>query len=208
LYCAGGRARSDTVKEFLLVTLCYLIGSIPISYIISRQFGRVDIRKRGSGNVGATNVLRSVGLPLAVLAATGDILKGVFAAWIALTMGGGIFLVLCPLAAVVGHCYPVFLRFRGGKGVATSAGALVILIPYAILYLFFAFVGVIVITRMVSLGSLTAAVFIPFLTMFLYPQERFIIFLTFLLAVLVIYRHKDNIKRVINGTEPRIGERA
>lgn len=195
------------MKEFLLVTLCYLIGSIPFSYIISRQFGKVDIRKRGSGNVGATNVLRSVGLPLALLAAVGDILKGVAAAWLATAMGGGILLILCPLAAVIGHCYPVFLRFRGGKGVATSAGALLVLVPYAILYLFFAFVAVIVIFRMVSLGSLTAALIIPFLTIFLYPQDRFIIILTFLLAVLVIYRHKDNIKRLINGTEPRIGER-
>ena len=196
------------MKEFLLVTLCYLIGSIPFSYIISRYMGRVDIRKRGSGNVGATNVLRSVGLPLAILAVLGDILKGVFAAWIATAMGGGGLLLLCPLAAVIGHCYPIYLKFKGGKGVATSAGALVFLIPYVILGLFVAFVTVIVIFRMVSLGSLTAAVLIPFVTYFLYPQERFIIILTLLLAVLVIYRHKDNIKRVINGTEPRIGERA
>lgn len=196
------------MKEFLLVTICYLIGSIPFSYIVSRHFGRVDIRKRGSGNVGATNVLRTAGLPLAIFAVAGDILKGVFAAWIAAVMGGGILLLLCPLAAVVGHCYPVYLKFRGGKGVATSTGALIFLAPFCILYLFFVFVGVIVISRMVSLGSVAAALLIPFLTIYLYSQERFVIILTFLLAILVIYRHKDNIKRVINGTEPRIGERA
>jgi len=196
------------MREFLLVTICYLIGSIPFSYIVSRHFGKVDIRKRGSGNVGATNVLRSVGLPSAIASVAGDILKGVFAAWLATVMGGGILLILCPLAAVVGHCYPVYLKFHGGKGVATSTGALIFLAPYSILYLLFAFIGVIVITRMVSLGSLTAALLIPFVTMYLYPQERLVIILTFLLAILVIYRHKDNIKRVINGTEPRIGEKA
>lgn len=196
------------MREFLLVTICYLIGSIPFSYIVSRHFGKVDIRKRGSGNVGATNVLRSVGLPSAIASVAGDILKGVFAAWLATVMGGGILLILCPLAAVVGHCYPVYLKFHGGKGVATATGALIFLAPYSILYLLFAFIGVIVITRMVSLGSLTAALLIPFVTMYLYPQERLVIILTFLLAILVIYRHKDNIKRIINGTEPRIGEKA
>jgi|LFRM01.1.fsa_nt_gb glycerol-3-phosphate acyltransferase PlsY len=195
------------MKEFLLVIICYLVGSIPFSYIVSRRLGKVDIRKTGSGNVGATNVLRSAGLAPAILAVVGDILKGVFAAWLAAVMGGGVLLLLCPLAAVVGHCYPVYLRFRGGKGVATSTGALLFLTPYSILYLFFAFVGVVGLSRIVSLGSLTAAVFIPFVTMFLYPQERFVIILTFLLAILVIYRHKDNIRRLLAGKEPRIGEK-
>jgi glycerol-3-phosphate acyltransferase PlsY len=129
------------MKEFLLVIICYLVGSIPFSYIVSRRLGKVDIRKTGSGNVGATNVLRSAGLAPAILAVVGDILKGVFAAWLAAVMGGGVLLLLCPLAAVVGHCYPVYLRFRGGKGVATSTGALLFLTPYSILYLFFAFVS-------------------------------------------------------------------
>ena len=195
------------MKEFLLVIICYLVGSIPFSYIVSRRLGKVDIRKTGSGNVGATNVLRSAGLAPAILAVVGDILKGVFAAWLAAVMGGGVLLLLCPLAAVVGHCYPVYLRFRDGKGVATSTGALLFLTPYSILYLFFAFVGVVGLSRIVSLGSLTAAVFIPFVTMFLYPQERFVIILTFLLAILVIYRHKDNIRRLLAGKEPRIGEK-
>ena len=195
------------MKEFLLVIICYLVGSIPFSYIVSRRLGKVDIRKTGSGNVGATNVLRSAGLAPAILAVVGDILKGVFAAWLAAVMGGGVLLLLCPLAAVVGHCYPVYLRFRGGKGVATSTGALLFLTPYSILYLFFAFVGVVGLSRIVSLGSLTAAVFIPFVTMFLYPQERFVIILTFLPAILVIYRHKDNIRRLLAGKEPRIGEK-
>ena len=195
------------MKEFLLVIICYLVGSIPFSYIVSRRLGKVDIRKTGSGNVVATNVLRSAGLAPAILAVVGDILKGVFAAWLAAVMGGGVLLLLCPLAAVVGHCYPVYLRFRGGKGVATSTGALLFLTPYSILYLFIAFVGEVGLSRIVSLGSLTAAVFIPFVTMFLYPQERFVIILTFLLAILVIYRHKDNIRRLLAGKEPRIGEK-
>ncbi|NLW45178.1 MAG: glycerol-3-phosphate 1-O-acyltransferase PlsY [Syntrophomonadaceae bacterium] len=195
------------MKELLLVIVCYLIGSIPFSYIVSRLLGKVDIRKTGSGNVGATNVLRSAGLVPALLAVTGDILKGVFAAWLATVLGGGILLLLCPLAAVVGHCYPVYLGFRGGKGVATSTGALLFLTPYSILCLFFAFVIVVGLSRIVSLGSLTAAVFIPFVTLFLYPRQPFVIILTFLLAILVIYRHKDNIKRLREGREPRIGER-
>jgi glycerol-3-phosphate acyltransferase PlsY len=196
------------VQEFLLAALCYLIGSIPFSYIISNQFGKVDIRQRGSGNVGATNVLRNVGLGYALLAALGDILKGVAAAWLAYAMGGGILLLLCPLAAVIGHCYPVFLKFKGGKGVATSAGALVFLIPFVILWLFLGFIAVIAIFRMVSLGSLTAALLVPFLTAFLYPHQPFVLALSTILAILVIYRHKDNVKRVLKGTEPKIGEKA
>jgi len=196
------------MREFLLVILCYLIGSIPFSYIISRQFGRVDIRQRGSGNVGATNVLRTMGIGYALLSAVGDILKGVVAAWIALQAGGGVLLLLCPLAAVVGHCYPVFLKFKGGKGVATSAGALLLLTPAVLGWLFLAFVASIIIFRMVSVGSITAAVLVPFLTIFLYPHQPFVITLTLFLALLVTYRHRDNINRLRNGTEPRIGEKA
>ena len=194
------------MKEFLLVIICYLVGSIPFSYIVSRRLGRLISGRPAAGTwgyqcltlsrVGSSNSGGSRRYP-----------EGVFAAWLAAVMGGGVLLLLCPLAAVVGHCYPVYLRFRGGKGVATSTGALLFLTPYSILYLFFAFVGVVGLSRIVSLGSLTAAVFIPFVTMFLYPQERFVIILTFLLAILVIYRHKDNIRRLLAGKEPRIGEK-
>ncbi len=196
------------MKEVLLVVGCYLIGSIPFSYIISQQLGSTDIRLRGSGNVGATNVLRTIGPGYAVLSALGDVMKGIIAAWLATLMGGGILLFLCPLVAVVGHCYPIYLKFKGGKGVATSAGALVFLTPYIILWLFLIFVSVLVIFRIVSLSSLTVALLLPIFTIFLYPQEPYVISLTILLAALVIYRHKENITRISNGTEPRIGEKA
>ncbi|MGE5405513.1 MAG: glycerol-3-phosphate 1-O-acyltransferase PlsY [Candidatus Saccharibacteria bacterium] len=194
------------MKGLLLIIFCYLLGSIPFSYLVPKLFSNLDIRKYGSGNVGATNVLRTIGWPAALMAVTGDVLKGVIAAWLAVYLGGGIYILLCPLVAVLGHCYTVFLDFKGGKGVATSAGVLAVLAPKLLLVLFLVFVLVIVLTRFVSLGSILAATAAPFLTVYLYPTELYLVFLIIILAFMIIYKHKANIDRLRKGTEPKIGE--
>lgn len=186
--------------------LCYLIGSIPFSYLFSRLRG-IDIRTRGSGNVGATNVFRTLGPSMAAVALLGDVLKGIAAAGIGTAAGGGWILTACGLAAVIGHCYPVFLRFKGGKGVATSAGIVLYLFTNQLLILLAIFLLMVFAFRFVSLASVTVAVALPVLTLLMGYSPPLMV-LTFLMAVLVVYRHKDNIRRLRAGTEPKLGERA
>ncbi|MFY9322549.1 MAG: glycerol-3-phosphate 1-O-acyltransferase PlsY [Syntrophomonadaceae bacterium] len=190
----------------ILVVLCYFIGAIPFSYLVSLLKG-VDIRTRGSGNVGATNVLRALGPVAAAAALAADLLKGVAAAWIG-TMAGGEWLVVgCAFAAVVGHCYPIFLRFKGGKGVATSAGIILYLMPRELLLMLVVFLVVVALLRYVSLGSITVAVLLPVLALAM--KEPFeLLILCLLMAALVVYRHRENIQRLRSGTEPKLGSRA
>lgn len=190
----------------ILVVLCYFIGAIPFSYLVSLLKG-VDIRTRGSGNVGATNVLRALGPVAAAAALAADLLKGVAAAWIG-TMAGGEWLVVgCAFAAVVGHCYPIFLRFKGGKGVATSAGIILYLMPRELLIMLVVFLVVVALLRYVSLGSITVAVLLPVLALAM--KEPFeLLMLCLLMATLVVYRHRENIQRLRSGTEPKLGSRA
>ncbi|MGE5397219.1 MAG: glycerol-3-phosphate 1-O-acyltransferase PlsY [Chitinophagales bacterium] len=192
-------------RLIIIAVICYLIGAIPFSYIFSRWFGSIDIRKHGSGNVGATNVLRNLGWPVALLAVTGDILKGFLAAWLGMHYGGEILAAICSLAAVVGHAYPIFLRFKGGKGVATSAGALLYITPLGVLILLGVFVLTIFLSRFVSLGSVLAALCCPFIFVLVYGRP-YLVGLGVILALIIIYKHKDNIQRLRDGIEPRIGE--
>jgi len=194
------------LKAVIVVLLCYLIGSMPFSYLLSRIFEGVDIRKKGSGNIGATNVLRTSGVKIAVPALIGDLLKGIVAAWIGLSMGGTVLAVICSLAAVIGHCYSIFLRFYGGKGVATAAGSVLYLMPDVLLILLCVFIVVAAISRYVSLASITATVLFPILTLLLMKPLPYIVS-SFFLALLVIYRHRENIERLRNGTEMKINEK-
>lgn len=195
------------MKEVLVVLLCYLIGSIPFSYLFGRIFGKVDVRSKGSGNVGATNVLRTIGVKVALAALAGDLLKGFFAAWLGFQMGGTMMLVLCPFAAVLGHCYSVFLNFRGGKGVATAAGAILFLMPEILLILLLLLILIVVLSRYVSLASITAASLFPILVIF-FDRSFSNVLVSILIAILVIYKHKENIVRLRNGTEAKINEKA
>jgi glycerol-3-phosphate acyltransferase PlsY len=194
------------VYGLILVVLCYFIGAIPFSYLVSLLKG-VDIRTRGSGNVGATNVLRALGPVAAAAALAADLLKGVAAAWIG-TMAGGEWLVVgCAFAAVVGHCYSIFLRFKGGKGVATSAGVILYLMPRELLIMLVVFLVIVALLRYVSLGSITVAVLLPVLALAM--KEPFeLLMLCLLMATLVVYRHRENIQRLRSGTEPKLGSRA
>ncbi len=195
------------IKALLLIIMCYLIGSIPFSLIFGMALGKVDIRTRGSGNIGATNVLRTSGIAVAMLALGADLCKGLAAAWIGTAAGGPALAALCAAAVITGHCYSVFLNFKGGKGVAAAAGIMVFLMPNVLVVVLIIFILTITITRYVSLGSIIGAVAFLVLTAFIFPQPLPYIIMSIYMVVLVLYRHKDNFKRLIEGNESKITDR-
>lgn len=195
------------MKEVLIILLCYLIGSIPFSYLFTRLLTKQDIRQRGSGNVGATNVLRTSGVNAAIPALAGDLLKGMAAALIGKYAGGQFLILTCSVAAVIGHCYPVFLKFRGGKGVATAAGVILVLLPPVLLMLLLSFVAISALTRYVSLASVSVAVLFPILTIIWTKSWPYFI-MSLIIASVVIYRHRGNINRLRKGIEPKLNDPA
>ena len=193
------------VTLFLLV-LGYGLGSIPTGVLVARWQKGVDIRQFGSGNIGMTNVLRAVGKGAAAITLVGDLLKGlvpVLLALLWLTSPWAIGLV--SLAAIVGHMYPLFARFHGGKGVATTLGVFMPLLPGPLLGAFLVWVACVVIRRQVSLASLAAAAALP-LTALLWDSPTAYVVYAMVAAVLIWYRHHENIQRLVAGTEPTIGQ--
>ncbi len=186
----------------------YLIGSLPFSYGVARAFGVTDVRRVGSGNVGATNVLRTAGKAAGVLAFLLDASKGALAAWIALWIAPAdpVAPALAAIAAVVGHMYPVWLRFQGGKGVATGLGAFVPLAPLAAGGAVAIFAIVVAATRFVSLGSVAGALA---LAAFCLVERGFtpVGWSAMLTAALILFRHRSNLRRILGGIERRTGER-
>jgi acyl phosphate:glycerol-3-phosphate acyltransferase len=192
----------------LAALVAYAIGAVPVGWVIARASGVSDIRRRGSGNIGATNVLRTVGRGPAILTLIGDVLKGyvAVAAAAALASHDVTTVALATVAAVAGNCWSVFLGFRGGKGVATGLGALLHTVPLATVAAVPVFVAVIATTRYVSLGSLLAAGCVPLGALLLgYPRPSALAALG--VAVIVIARHHANIARLRAGTESRLGQR-
>lgn len=192
------------MEIFALTVFAYLLGSIPSGFILGK-FAGVDVRQVGSGNVGATNVAREVGKWQGALTLLADALKGVVPVAIGLAMR------LAPEAvaaiagaAFLGHLYPIFLKFRGGKGVATGLGALLVIAPLATLVLVAVFAVVVFLTRLVSLSSMIAAALAPF-ALWMVLQPPAIVFLGAFLAAMILWRHRGNIQRLIAGTEPRFG---
>ena len=198
--------------------IAYLIGSVNFSVILSKRIAGFDVRERGSGNAGSTNMLRSVGKGAAALTLVLDIAKGLVAILIAFLIGKiakeanpAILVQIAGFFAVLGHTFPIFFGFRGGKGVATSLGVLLLINPLiGVICLVFALV-VMALTRMVSLGSIMAAVLFPVLTIFIsdnYFVEgyNYIIF-GVAMAALVIFNHRSNLKRIYAGTENRLGSK-
>jgi glycerol-3-phosphate acyltransferase PlsY len=185
----------------------YLIGAIPVGFLVARAAGGTDIRRAGSGNIGATNVLRTLGTGPAVLTLGGDIVKGYLAVRAARAIGpdawaaaGG------AVAAIVGNCWPVFLGFRGGKGVATGLGAFLALVPWAVAPAAVLWVAVTVVSRYVSMASVVACLSLPVGAMLLgYPRHSTAA--TAIAALIIVWRHRENIARLISGTERRLGER-
>ncbi len=191
----------------LVVVAAYLIGSIPFSFLVARAFGVHDVRRVGSGNVGATNVLRSAGKPAGALALVLDVAKGAAAAVLAerLVPGPAALPAAAALAAVVGHMFPVWLRFQGGKGVATGLGAFAPLAPAAALGAVAAFAIVALATRFVSLGSVSGAVVLAGLAVGLRGPDPVAV-AAVLSAALVVFRHRSNLRRILGGTERRVGQ--
>jgi glycerol-3-phosphate acyltransferase PlsY len=179
----------------------YLLGSIPFGLVLTRLGGAGDIRDVGSGNIGATNVLRTgrKGLALATLAF--DIAKGLLPAWLGHRLLGPDIAVLAGLGAVLGHCFPVWLSFRGGKGVATAAGVMLGLTPLVVLPALVAFVAVFAATRIVSVASLIAALVAPAAAWWLGHAQAAELYLVF--AVIVWLKHAGNIRRLLRGEESR-----
>ena len=188
----------------LACILAYLLGSVPNGLILCRTIWHIDIREHGSRNIGATNVYRTLGKGPGAVVFLLDFLKGFLGVYIAmLLVGTPLAMVIGGIAAILGHSASVFLRFKGGKGVATGLGVIAMLMPAVTGIVFFAWLGIVFVTRYVSLGSIVGEVLVPiFAFLFAYPTE----YLAFgvLAAVLVIVRHHTNITRLLNGTESKI----
>ena len=185
----------------LPIAVGYLVGSLPIAYLVSQGTRGVDLRRVGSGNVGATNVYRTSGLRAAIAVMLGDAGKG--AAAVALG-GGGVAAVASGVAAVVGHIYPVWLGFRGGKGVATASGAFTILSPLPTAIAAAAFALTVYRSRFVSMGSIVAAVLLP-LVEWLTPGRRAVDIGATIVAAVILFRHRGNMARLRSRTERAIG---
>ncbi|HEV8530679.1 MAG TPA: glycerol-3-phosphate 1-O-acyltransferase PlsY [Methylomirabilota bacterium] len=185
----------------------YLIGAIPVGFLVARAAGGFDIRGKGSGTIGATNVLRTLGPVPAVLTLLGDIAKGYLAVRVAEVLGPEpTWGAAGALLAVVGNCWPVFLRFRGGKGVATALGAFLALVPKAVLPSAALWIALAAIFRYVSLASMAGALTLPVATLVLgYPRES--AGAAGLAALVILWRHRENIRRLAGGTENRLGRR-
>lgn len=191
------------LNEILFVLCAYLIGSIPTGLLLARAFGGVDIRTQGSGNIGATNVYRTLGRKVGILTLVGDCLKGLLPVLAAKWLGmPELWVAAVGLAAFLGHIFPVFLGFKGGKGVATALGVFLAASPLSVLAALGVFVVVLVAWRYVSLASITAAAAMPALTA-LIDRKPMIVAMSLIIAVVVIGKHHQNISRLRNGTESR-----
>jgi glycerol-3-phosphate acyltransferase PlsY len=197
----------------LLLVAAYLLGSIPFGLLFARLFGVGDVRKSGSGNIGAANVTRVAGPLPGILTLVLDMGKGAFAVWLTAHYAShsATAMMLAGLAALLGHCFSVWLHLKGGKGVATSFGVFAVLCPLAATAAALVFVLVLVFWRFVSLASISAAAATPLLVYFLWAPHHapplVISFGTLFASALIIYRHDTNLQRLVEGTEPRFSPR-
>ena len=200
--------------------IAYLIGSINFSILISKKKAGFDIREKGSGNAGTTNMLRSVGKGAAIVTLILDILKGVVTIWLSIFYGFMLYKIwninidyailvqVSGILVIVGHTYPIYFGFKGGKGVATALGILLVTNWHiGIISLVFALV-LIIVSRMVSVGAICAAILFPVLTLFSYESSfiepgNYMVF-SIIIAIIVCFNHRENIKRIMNGTENKI----
>lgn len=201
------------MKEFLLLILAYLIGSIPTALIISRSFFKIDIREYGSGNMGATNTFRVLGSKFGTIVMIGDVLKGMLAValynllpyYINNTFDRTNLMIGLGLAAVLGHIYPIWAQFKGGKGVATLFGMVLAIQPLVAVNCVAVFLVVLFLTRYVSLSSILAGIALPICVLWIY-NEKEIFYRVFAIAVsaLIILTHQKNISRLLKGNEGRV----
>ncbi len=190
------------IDTTISVLFGYLAGSLPFAYIITKMCKDVDIRTLGSGNPGATNVYRTVGKFAGALTLVCDLLKGLIPAFVIKKYLGINYAILTGFFAIIGHTYTVFMGFKGGKGIATSAGVFLAISPISVLMGLAGFLISFLITKIISISSIAASITL-FVGVLILNEPAIVIFVTFLAVVLVIYRHKPNIKRLIEQKEPR-----
>ena len=195
----------------IIIITAYLLGNISTSYIVAKRLAGVDIRTQGSGNAGSTNVLRTLGKKAGALTFIGDVLKGLIAVLIARFIAYGVNLddttcaYIAVVAVVLGHNYPVFLGFKGGKGVATSLGSMLGMNPIVALLCLGFFIIIVAITKYVSLGSILGIGLSPVIMMLNHNTKGVLV--TLFLTISVVITHKENIKRLLNGTERKLGQK-
>jgi glycerol-3-phosphate acyltransferase PlsY len=192
------------MSSYIIIVFAYLLGSVPVGVLLARMKG-ADPRKVGSGNIGATNVMRAAGKTTGALTLAGDILKGLLPVVVAFVLGEPAMVVAAVgLAAFLGHLFPLFLKFKGGKGVATALGVYLALDPFAVVITVIVFVLVLLKWRFVSLGSLVGVAAMPLL-LYLLNAPDYYIYLALVIGTLIFIKHKDNIRRLFAGTENKIG---
>jgi glycerol-3-phosphate acyltransferase PlsY len=208
----------DAALPLLIIIGSYLLGSVPTGVVLARLMGKQDIRTAGSGNIGATNATRLLGKKFGAFTFLGDMLKGFVPVLTAgfLLAGNNALQVqfttaACGLAAFLGHLYPLYLRFKGGKGVATACGVMLALEPITIPFLLLIFIAVAAISRFVSLASLSSAFMLPMLLLainaLIHPVPLAVMTMGFMMAIFVFLKHGANIQRLLQGTENRIGSK-
>lgn len=190
-------------NALMIGVIGYFIGSIPFSFIVSKYLGKIDIREYGSGNSGATNVFRTLGKKAGLLAFLGDFIKGIMAASIGLIYFDTNGALICAGLAIIGHCYPIWLKFKGGKGVATSAGMIMTLTPLIGIILMVFQLSLLFKTRFMSLASIMASALYPFMVFAFGYSMEYVAYSTFI-GLFVIYRHRSNLVRLINRTESKL----
>ncbi|MCL4499675.1 MAG: glycerol-3-phosphate 1-O-acyltransferase PlsY [Actinobacteria bacterium] len=202
------------VKIISAIALAYMVGSLPMGVMIGRFIYKKDIRQYGSGNTGMANAYRTLGPSGGVIVLAADIAKGAVAVTIprllffpvefpSTSLPVNVVISLCGLAAIFGASYSIFLKFSGGKSVGASAGVIISLFPYTIPFLFGLWLAVVALTRYISAGAIAISLAFPILVLLFYPGHPELVAATVIFAVLIIYRHRSNIVRLLNGTERR-----
>lgn len=199
-------------RAVLVIAVGYLLGGVPFGAIVTKRMHGIDITKVGSGNTGATNVFRAVGWRAALVVALLDVAKGTAPALLAALLslpawsdsGRDLFIIAAGSSAMLGHMFSPYFRLRGGKGIATAAGAILVLMPKVLPFLVLVFVGTILILRIVSLASMLAAVSFPALTWWLYPGRMVLLVFALVVLPVVVWSHRANLVRLLHGEEPRI----
>ncbi|MEZ4357126.1 MAG: glycerol-3-phosphate 1-O-acyltransferase PlsY [Eubacteriales bacterium] len=191
-------------KLIISAIQAYLLGCIIFSYILSRIINKKDIRELGSGNAGSTNMLRNYGLKWGILALAGDVLKGSLAVFFGYLLAGRTGMYVAAVFVMLGHNWPVFLQFKGGKGIAVTLGALIVIMPIHTLIIFAAAIVIMVLTRTVSIGSLAGSVIYVITAFVFFPSDTYLHIAIIVLALSAFFSHRENIKRILKGQESKI----
>lgn len=180
----------------------YLLGSVPTGLLLTKLFSKVDPRKTGSKNIGATNIFRTAGKSLGMVTLIGDLLKGAIPVFLAIQWGeSNLWIAIVGLTPILGHIFPIFLGFKGGKGVATALGFYMVISPIAVFIEFLIFAGIVWKWRYISLGSIICATTIPILIAYFRSDSQAYFIISVLIAALILYRHQSNISRLLQGME-------